>query len=179
MAELTTIARPYAKAIFAHAKEQGADSAWQALLGCCADLVSDPALSAVLKNPGISGADKAKILVDLTDTLPAVGKEEFFDTLAYYGRLLVLPAIKTEFERHLAGEQQAMDVVITSAYPLTEAEVRQLEVKLQARYAGKTIRVETAVDQSLIGGFEIRSSDTVIDASVRGRLAKMAEALTA
>ncbi|HBZ92016.1 MAG TPA: F0F1 ATP synthase subunit delta, partial [Gammaproteobacteria bacterium] len=53
------------------------------------------------------------------------------------------------------------------------------ESKLKTRYAGKTIRVETAVDQSLIGGFEIRSSDTVIDATVRGRLSKIAESLTA
>ena len=93
--------------------------------------------------------------------------------------LLALPAISTEFETLLAQGQQALEVTITSAFPLEADEIQLLESKLKTRYAGKTIRVETAVDQSLIGGFEIRSSDTVIDATVRGRLSKIAESLTA
>ena len=94
------------------------------------------------------------------------------EALAYYGRLLALPAISTEFETLLAQGQEALEVTITSAFPLDNDEIQILESKLKARYAGKSIRVETAVDRSLIGGFEIRSSDTVIDATVRGRLSK-------
>ena len=70
-------------------------------------------------------------------------------------------------------------MTITSAFPLKANEIQMLESKLKARHAGKSIRIETAVDQSLIGGFEIRSSDTVIDATVRGRLSRIAESLTA
>ncbi len=179
MAEFTTIARPYGKAIFAYAVEQKAEASWLSLLSRCAELVQDADLSRILKNPGVAATKKAAMLAELTQELSVEGKEAFFDVLAYYGRFLVLPEIKAEFERHLAGQQQALDVTITSAFPLEDAELRILEERLKKRYAGKTIRIETAVDQSLIGGFEIRSSDTVIDASVRGRLAKVAEALTA
>ena len=72
-----------------------------------------------------------------------------------------------------------MDITISSAFALTDAELQMLTDKLKARYEGQDIRVEAAVDPSLMGGFEIRSSDTVIDATVRGRLAKMATVLTA
>jgi len=107
------------------------------------------------------------------------GADALMEALAYYGRLLALPAISTEFETLLAQGQEALEVTITSAFPLENDEIQILESKLKARYAGKSIRVETAVDQSLIGGFEIRSSDTVINATVRGRLTKNDESLTA
>ena len=107
------------------------------------------------------------------------GVDALMEALAHYGRLLALPAISTEFETLLAQGQQALEVTIISAFLLEADEIQLLESKLKTRYAGKTIRVETAVDQSLIGGFEIRSSDTVIDATVRGRLSKIAESLTA
>ena len=74
-----------------------------------------------------------------------------------YGTNTALPAISTEFETLLAQGQEALEVTITSAFPLENDEIQILESKLKARYAGKSIRVETAVDQSLIGGFEIRS----------------------
>ena len=98
------------------------------------------------------------------------------EALAYYGRLLALPAISTEFETLVAEGQEALET-ITSAFPLKANEIQMLE-SVETRHAGKSIRIETA-DQSLIGGFEIRSSDTVIDAIVRGRLSRIAESLTA
>ena len=101
------------------------------------------------------------------------------ETMVHHGGLLVLHAISTEFETLLAQGQQELEVTITSAFPVEADEIHLVESKLKTRYAGKTIRVETAVDQSLVGGFEIRSSDTVIDATVRGRLSKIAESLTA
>lgn len=179
MAELTTIARPYAKAVFAHAVECKAEEAWLGFLQRCAILVSDETMIETLKNPGVNANLKVKIMSDLTATTPADGADAFLDALAYYGRMLALPEIATEYERLLAGRQQALDVTITSAFELSNDEIALLESKLKSKYAGKTIRIETAVDQSLIGGFEIRSSDTVIDATVKGRLAKIAEALTA
>jgi F-type H+-transporting ATPase subunit delta len=133
----------------------------------------------VLKNPAVTAETKCEILGDLTQDVTVDGVDALMEALAYYGRLLALPAISTEFETLLAQGQQALEVTITSAFPLEADEIQLLESKLKTRYAGKTIRVETAVDQSLIGGFEIRSSDTVIDATVRGRLSKIAESLTA
>jgi len=179
MAELTTIARPYAKAIFAHAVAAKAEQAWSAFLQKAAVITADEAMVQVLKNPAVKGDAKCTILGDLTKDVSVDGADALMEALAYYGRLLALPAISTEFETLVAQGQQALEVTITSAFPLAAEEVQLLESKLKARYAGKSIRVETAVDQSLIGGFEIRSSDTVIDATVRGRLSKIAESLTA
>ncbi|MDF1783136.1 MAG: F0F1 ATP synthase subunit delta [Litorivicinaceae bacterium] len=179
MAELTTIARPYAKAVFAHANATQAQSSWSAFLKKAASVTADSAMVEVLKNPAVTAETKCEILGDLTQDVTVDGVDALMEALAHYGRLLALPAISTEFETLLAQGQQALEVTITSAFPLEADEIQLLESKLKTRYAGKTIRVETAVDQSLIGGFEIRSSDTVIDATVRGRLSKIAESLTA
>jgi F-type H+-transporting ATPase subunit delta len=179
MAELTTIARPYAKAVFAHANATQAQSSWSAFLKKAASVTADSAMVEVLKNPAVTAETKCEILGDLTQDVTVDGVDALMDALAHYGRLLALPAISTEFETLLAQGQQALEVTITSAFLLEADEIQLLESKLKTRYAGKTIRVETAVDQSLIGGFEIRSSDTVIDATVRGRLSKIAESLTA
>mgnify|MGYP000043367610 FL=1 len=178
MAELTTIARPYAKAVFAHANATQAQSSWSAFLKKAASVTADSAMVEVLKNPAVTAETKCEILGDLTQDVTVDGVDALMEALAHYGRLLALPAISTEFETLLAQGQQALEVTITSAFLLEADEIQLLESKLKTRYAGKTIRVETAVDQSLIGGFEIRSSDTVIDATVRGRLSKIAESLT-
>ena len=179
MAELTTIARPYAKAVFAHANATKAQPSWSAFLKRAASVAADSAMVEVLKNPAVTAETKCEILGDLTQDVTVDGVDALMEALAHYGRLLALPAISTEFETLLAQGQQALEVTITSAFLLEADEIQLLESKLKTRYAGKTIRVETAVDQSLIGGFEIRSSDTVIDATVRGRLSKIAESLTA
>ena len=179
MAELTTIARPYAKAIFSHAVAAKAEVAWGSFLQKTSAITADEAMVQVLKNPAVKADAKCEILTDLTNDVAVDGAGALMEVLAYYGRLLALPAISTEFETLLAQGQEALEVTITSAFPLESDEIQILESKLKTRYAGKAIRVETAVDQSLIGGFEIRSSDTVIDATVRGRLSKIAESLTA
>ena len=179
MAELITIARPYAKAIFSYAVGAKAEAAWSSFLQKAALITADEAMVQVLKNPAVKVDAKFEILRDLTNDVAVDGADALMEALAYYGRLLALPAISTEFETLLAQGQEALEVTITSAFPLENDEIQILESKLKARYAGKSIRVETAVDQSLIGGFEIRSSDTVIDATVRGRLTKIAESLTA
>ena len=179
MAELTTIARPYAKAVFAYANATKAQSSWSAFLKKAAFVTTDSVMVEVLKNPAVTAETKSEILGDLTQDVTVDGVDALMEALAHYGRLLALPAISTEFETLLAQGQQALEVTITSAFPLEAEEIQLLESKLKTRYAGKTIRIETAVDQSLIGGFEIRSSDTVIDATVRGRLSKIAESLTA
>ena len=179
MAELITIARPYAKAVFGFASDAKKEAEWAVFLLLAHAITSDIAMIEVLKNPSVSSEQKVAILADLTKDANVDGSNTLLDALAYYGRLLALPAIADEYDRLVALGQQALEITITSAYPLDNNDFKLLETKLKTKYAGTTIRVETAVDQSLIGGFEIRSSDTVIDATVRGRLSKIAESLTA
>ena len=178
MAEIVTLARPYAKAVFAHSSSVHAESSWSVFLNKAALISSDTAMAEVFKNPAVTAEEKVSILLDLTEDVAVEGCDALIKTLAHYGRLSVLQPIAIEFELLLAEGHQALEVTIASAYPLEAEEVQLLESKLKSRYRGKTIRIETVTDHSLIGGFEIRSSDTVIDATVRGRLAKIAETLT-
>ena len=179
MAELTTIARPYAKAVFAYATEAETQPRWRGFLQRAATVTSEEAMVEVLKNPAVSAETKCAMIADLTKDVDVDGSLSLVEVLSHYGRLLALPSIDAEFETLLAHGEKALEVTITSAFPLEDDEVQLLESKLKKQHKGKTIRTQTAVDQSLIGGFEIRSSDTVIDATVRGRLSKIAESLTA
>ena len=179
MAELTTIARPYAKAVFAYATEAETQPQWRGFLQTAATVTSEEAMVEVLKNPAVSAETKCAMIADLTKDVDVDGSLSLVEVLSHYGRLLALPSILAEFETLLAQGEKALEVTITSAFSLEDDEVQLLESKLKKQHKGKTIRIQTAVDQSLIGGFEIRSSDTVIDATVRGRLSKIAESLTA
>ena len=179
MAELTTIARPYAKAAYQFADSTNQVSEWARFLEKAALLVSDPSLCDFLKNPALSAEVKEQALVDLLQDVSVNGAPQFVRALAYYGRFLALGAIFHEYQNLVSRGRKVMDITISSAFALTDAELHMLTDKLKARYEGQDIRVEAAVDPSLMGGFEIRSSDTVIDATVRGRLAKMATVLTA
>ena len=178
MAEIVTIARPYAKAVFAHSSFVHSEPEWSAFLNKAALISSDASMAEVFKNPAVSAEEKVSIVSDLTEDVAVEGCDALIKTLAHFKRLTALQPIATEFESLLAEGHQALEVTIASAYPLEAEEIQLLESKLKSRYRGKTIRIETVTDRSLIGGFEIRSSDTVIDATVRGRLAKIAETLT-
>ena len=179
MAEFTTIARPYAKAVFAYAIEAETQTQWREFLQKAATIASDDAMVEVLKNPAVSAETKCAMLADLSKDRDINGSLLLLEALAHYGRLLVLPSISSEYDALVAQGERALEVTITSAFRLEKDELQLLESKLKKQHKGKTIRIQTAVDKSLIGGFEIRSSDTVIDATVRGRLSKIAESLSA
>lgn len=178
MAELTTIARPYAKALFDLSSNEGNRLEWSKYLDVASMLAADRTMVEVLKNPGIDVAVKIELMSDLAKNVTFEGTTSFVESLAHYGRLAAIPAIAIEFKRLLASSEEALDFVITSAFPLTKSQINLLESKLKGRFSGKAIRIETTVEKNLIGGFEIRSRDTVIDATVRGRLSKITALLT-
>ena len=179
MAELTTIARPYAKAAYQYAESVGQVSQWLQFLQKAALLVADTGLSEFLKNPAISTDVKADTLIDLLKDVALEGTNQFIGALAHYNRFLALAAISHEYQLFVSRERKVMDVTLSTAFELTDAERQMLTDKLKARFEGQEIRIEAAVDPSVLGGFEIRSRDIVIDATVRGRLSKLAMALTA
>jgi F-type H+-transporting ATPase subunit delta len=179
MAQLTTIARPYAKAAYQYAESVNAVAAWATFLEKASVIVADPTLLTMLKNPAYSVDVKASVLIELLDDVSVSGASEFIKVLGYYRRFLALGEIFKEYQQLVARGARVMDITINSAFELSASELESLKDKLKVRYQGQEIRVAVAVDASLIGGFEIRSSDTVIDATVRGRLAKVAAALSA
>ncbi len=177
-AELTTVARPYARAAFSYGLDQTDGlSRWSrmlALLGAAADT---DVLEAALDNPQLSHEQEAFMLIDLlADELDEGGKN-FVKILAENGRLPLLPEISAIFEDLKAQHEKTMDVTVTSAFEVSDADKAKLGDALKQRLQ-KEIDLSAEVDQSLVGGVVIRADDTVIDNSVRGKLEKLAHALT-
>lgn len=176
MAELTTFARPYAKAAYLYAQEQGVLTDWESMLGLVAQLVVEPAVEHHLGRPELSAGDRVNALATLCgDALTPAGKN-FLTQLAENHRLALLPEIHDLFKIMLADAEQKVDVELVSAFALDDAATAKIVDSLKARF-GRDVRVNTKVDESLIGGVLVRTGDTVIDGSVRGRLARLAEQL--
>ncbi|AZM97842.1 MULTISPECIES: F0F1 ATP synthase subunit delta [Halomonadaceae] len=177
MAELLTVARPYAKAAFEYARDHKALDSWTQALSFLSAAVADSDLRRLLGSPKLENDKKVALLSDM---LPEKQEDlsRFLDTLADQGRLLALPFIAEQFEYLRAEHEQRVDVTVTSAYKLTAAQQTKLANALKKRL-NREISITTQVDKTLIGGVILRAGDTVIDGSVRGRLNRLSEALTA
>ena len=176
MAELTTIARPYAKAAFVFAKEHDALEQWEKMLGLAAAVAGDASMRAYLDQPELDDATKVSAFAEVCgDELDESGRN-FVAQLTQNKRLPLLPIILQLFHELLAEQQQFTDVEMISAFELDDAATDKLVAALKKRL-GTEVNVTTSVDQSLIGGVLVRAGDTIIDGSVRGRLNRLAEQL--
>ena len=176
MAELTTLARPYAKAAFAEAVEHNALVEWSDMLSVAAQFAADDELAKILVHPALTAQQQATALTDLCgDKLNQAGKN-FLMILSENKRLTLLPEIVEAFEELKAAQEHAVDVNVTSAFALTDAQQETLSLALKNKLQCD-VRLTSEVDQALVGGVIIRAGDLVIDGSVRGKLAKLAEAM--
>jgi F-type H+-transporting ATPase subunit delta len=176
MAELSTLARPYAEAVFRLAKEKNALAEWSERLSTLADIVSDERMQAVVADPNTSAARAAELVGSIADTGEA-GKS-LLTVLAGNDRLLLLPEIAAQYEVLKAEAEGVLEAVIVSALEMSEAQKADVMASLKAKF-GRDVEATVEVDPSLIGGAVITVGDQVIDGSVKGRLQKMAAALTA
>lgn len=177
MAEALTLARPYARAAFEVADAAAALDTWSVALLSAAAAVRDPDVAGLLGSPALPGERLAALIVDVIGSAPE-GVSRLVHELARNKRLALLPEISTQFEVLRAERQKTVAVEIQTAFDVPEALLKSLAVALKRRLQ-REISVSTTMDPSLIGGAVIRAGDTVIDASVRGRLSKLAEALNA
>lgn len=176
MAELTTVARPYAKAAFQFADESGKLAEWSSMLGFAAAVCQDDTVAQFLANPKITADQKAQGFIKLcADKLDAAGSN-FVTLLAQNKRLSALPEIAVLFEALKSQKEQSVDVEIVSAFALTDDQANKLASSLKKKL-GREINVTTAVDAAILGGAIIKAGDLVIDGSVRGKLAKLADTL--
>jgi F-type H+-transporting ATPase subunit delta len=176
MAELSTMARPYAKAAFEYALSSGELDQWSKMLLTAASVAEQPKVAELLASPSATAAKLSSVFVDLCgDELSQQGAN-FVSELAKNKRLSLLPQISEQFEVLKAQQQRSVDVVVTSAFPLDDAQEKQLADKLSAKL-NRDVQMHTEVDKSLLGGVLIRAGDLVIDGSVRGKLAKLAEVM--
>lgn len=172
MQEKLTIARPYAAAAFDYAAEHSDVDAWAAMLEALAVTVEDPQLARFIGHPKVSDEQMMSILNDVLGARLDDARRNFLGALLHAERLEIAPQIATLFERRRADSAGVVHVEVTSAYALNSAEEEKIRSAIKARY-GRECAVQTAVDDSLIGGAVIKVGDSVIDLSLRGRLAAL------
>lgn len=176
MAELITLARPYAKAVFDAAKDQDAVDLWDQALAFAAAVAADQEVKIILAKPGLSEQRKAELFADCFEEPLPEALRNFLSILAENKRLALLPAVSELFSLYRADLERTVNLKVSSAFELT-AEQQQKLIDALSKKLERKVELETSVDQSLIGGAIIRSGDLVIDASVRGKLAKMARVM--
>ncbi|MEO6064520.1 MAG: F0F1 ATP synthase subunit delta [Lysobacterales bacterium] len=176
MSSNATLARPYARAAFELAQGAQALGEWARQIEIAATLARDARLGALLIDPRRSQAEAVALL--LPPEAPADGAfADFLRALGASGRLRVLPEIAVQFEALKRDAEGTLKVKVRSAVPLDDAQLASLKASLARRFS-RDVEIDTAVDADLIGGAIIEAGETVIDGSVRGRLARLAQELT-
>lgn len=183
MSQTLKLARPYARALFALARDGGPDThdrvaSWSRALAFSAQIAADPRVAALLGNPGLTNADAVTLLS------PAAGQHadadvafvRFLEVLADNRRLAVLPEIANLYEELRAESEHVVKARITSATAMPASELDTIAAALRKRF-GCEVEIQTAVDASLIGGAVIDAGDVVIDGSLKGKLERLQSAL--
>ena len=177
MAELVTIARPYAEAIFALAKERNALSNWSDMLTLLVTVFDDPQLQAAIANPKVTKADIESLILAVCGEHIDANARNFIQLLVKNGRLSAIAEIRRIFDLLKSEDEGVVEAQISSAFPLEGQQLEKIVSLLSKRYE-KKISPTVDVDSDLIGGILVQVGDKVWDASVRGRLQDMATALT-
>ncbi len=177
MAELSTLARPYARAAFEYADAKGELQGWSKTLALLAAVVQQDTVERLLSSPSYTAKQQAEKLISVCGEDLSQQLKNYIGALSENRRLLLLPQIQQQFEVLKANREKSVDVTIESATELTVEQQEKLTKALSARLE-REVYMQVSVDKSLLGGAVVRAGDTVIDGSIRGRLAKLAEALT-
>jgi len=176
MAELSTLARPYAKAAFEYAVEASDLGGWSDSLALAASFAQQPAVVALLSAPSATAAQQADALVGVCGDQLLQGCQNLIAILSENRRLPLLPQIYQQFDMMKANREKAIDVNVSAARELDDKQQKTLSDALSAKLE-RSVNLQVNIDKNLLGGAVIRAGDTVIDGSIRGRLTKLAETL--
>lgn len=175
MAEATTIARPYAEAVFRIADQNGTLPAWSEMLSNMALVAETPEMQELIGNPQVTRAQLAELFAAACKGLDENGGN-LVRLLVENGRLAVVPQIRGLFEELKREREGMLDAQIHSAFPMNDGDTRALVSDLERKF-GRRVKASVEVDPELIGGVMVVIGDQVIDGSVRARLAAMSAAL--
>ena len=181
MAELATIARPYAEALFRVAKDGASKTSlhsWADLVSEMAQVAAHPDMQALSRNPNVSDQQIADTLLAAVKSPVIDEAKNFIAMLVENGRVTLLPEIGAQFLALKNAAEGAADADITSAFDISAAQVSELVKTLEQRF-GRKLNPSVTVDNALIGGVRVVVGDEVLDTSVRAKLQQMQVALTA
>jgi F-type H+-transporting ATPase subunit delta len=181
MAEPATVARPYARAAFEHARGADALAAWADFLAAAAHVARDPQMAAVLGNPELP---RERVVGLLSEIVGATGvalderQKNFLNLLAENHRLALLGDIAAAYALLRAEAERTIEIEVVSALPLTDEQRSALARALAKRFE-RTVQLKESVDPELIGGAVIRAGDLVIDGSLKSRVEQLATRMAA
>jgi len=174
--DTTTIARPYAEAIFTIADETDKLDLWSEMLGLLSAVVEDPDMAAIIANPTFEARDQTELMLEIGGGHLNDEGTNLVRLLVQNARLSLLPEITELFEKLKAEKDQMLNVHITTAFALRPIQEKQLADALKTKL-GREVSITSEKDPALIGGVSIRAGDLVIDGSIRGRLQQLANEL--
>jgi F-type H+-transporting ATPase subunit delta len=177
MADYTTLARPYARAVYQQATETSAVSSWSDALALMAAVVNDAEMLSLLSRPQIGGEQQAELMLKVTGDRLNAQQQNLIRLMAENGRLKALPEVAEQFENYRAAAEGKIDAEVRSAFPLTAEQEESITNMLKAKL-GCEVTITTTIDESLIGGVVIKAGDTIIDGSMKSQLASLALTLS-
>ena len=177
MAELATIARPYAEALVDAAPPAEASN-WVAQLEALAAVALDGQLQQFARHPKVQASQVAELLTSVAKVSPVPGVQRLLDAVIDNGRLEALPEIAAQARALVNARSGVSDAVVQSAFPIEPAQLADLSAALEKRF-GRKLALTVEIEPELIGGVRVVVGDEVLDTSVRGRLEQMRVALAA
>ena len=161
-----TIARPYAQAIYDHSE------GWEVDLDQLELALETPEVQQLIDSPKLAYKEKTEVFLSLFEGQIQNKTTNFIKVLGESKRISLIPQISKEYKKLLSGTKGSNDVVVTSAFELTDEQLNKITASLKGRY-GDSLNLEQVVDISLIGGFSIKCGDEVTDYSIKGKLEKL------
>lgn len=176
MAELSTLARPYAEAVFRIADTSDKLADWSASLSNLATVSVDPMIAGAIADPNVSSAKVAGLFIQVLAGRMSGEAENFVRVLAENHRLELLPEIASQYEVLRNDREGIVEAKVASAFPMSDAQLAELAAQLE-RKTGKRVKAEVSIDPELIAGVRIEIGDKVIDGSARAQLTALEAAL--
>ncbi len=176
MSELSTLARPYAEAVFKTAKENKSVAKWSDMLAFLSVVMQDKEMTTIIANPKVTQDQLTQLLLDICQDQLTKEGVNLLKLLVQNDRLILAPEISELYESFKAEHEGYIDVEVISAYALSKDEQKKFSATLE-KQLDKKIRITTSIDKTLIGGFLAKAGDKVIDGSIKGQLQQLAKKL--
>ena len=173
MADYTTSARPYARAVYGLATESSAVDGWGEALALMAAVTNDATMQEVLDNPQLSKEQKGELMLKVLSGKLDQQQQNLVKLLAENGRLRALPEVAAQFESFRAEAEGKVEAEVISAFPLTAEQEQAITATLKSKL-GRDVSITTRTDEALIGGVVIKAGDTIIDGSMKSQLEALA-----